>query len=285
MLDNKIKWIHKIILPDGTITPGIWTLPFDKWGLSDINFKNKRVLDIGCLDGGYSFYAEQQGAKEVVSIDIIETKRNPNAYPQGQCTNEAYIYAHKAFNSKAKYIFPYSLYDVTPEIFGSFDIVFFLGVIYHIAHPLLALERINKVLNKNGVLALESEVSRSFTEFYHKNRLTQKPVLPACPTKLKTIIKQKVYQVVRSLFEDQSEVFANKDTSVFWVPTPKILERFIDFAGFSIEKKIDSGETNIGIYNRAVYICKKLEAPNPIYAVDSLYTHYKNRFTNFPFKK
>ena len=34
-----------------------------------INFKNKRVLDIGCRDGLFSFEAEKRGASEVIGID------------------------------------------------------------------------------------------------------------------------------------------------------------------------------------------------------------------------
>ena len=38
-----------------------------------------------------------------------------------------------------------SVYDLSPEKFGMFDIVLFLGVFYHLRHPLLALERIFSV--------------------------------------------------------------------------------------------------------------------------------------------
>lgn len=52
MSKNKIDWVHNITLPDGSVTPGVWTPQFEKWGLTSLDFKNKRVLDIGCLDGG-----------------------------------------------------------------------------------------------------------------------------------------------------------------------------------------------------------------------------------------
>ena len=35
-----------------------------------------------------------------------------------------------------------SVYDLSPEVLGTFDVVFFLGVLYHLRYPLLALDRI-----------------------------------------------------------------------------------------------------------------------------------------------
>lgn len=236
MSKKKINWVQKITLPDGTETPGSWKPNFDMWGLSDINFKNKRVLDIGCLDGAYTFFAEQAGAKEVVSIDLIEPTKNKVSYPQGAYTNEGYLFAHKAFKSKAKYVFPFSIYDINKKQFGSFDVVLFLGVLYHLAQPLLALEKINKVLKKDGIVVIESEISRSITQFYHKNHFTHNLKVENQKQALTSKVKSKAVQTVKRLIEDKNDVF-NNDTSVFWVPTPRDLERYIDLSGFSIEKK------------------------------------------------
>ncbi len=46
--------------------------------------------------------------------------------------------------------------DLSPERVGQFDVVFFLGVLYHLRHPLLALERIASVTRKR--LFLETVV-------------------------------------------------------------------------------------------------------------------------------
>lgn len=139
-----ISWIHRIELSSGKVTPGKWPPNFEEYGLYDINFKNKRVLDIGCLNGVYSFFAEKQGAKKVLSIDILENKEK--GHPQGSQTTEGYLYAHRSLRSKSKYIFPLSLYDLNKRKFGEFDVVLMLGVIYHLAHPILSLEKINKIM-------------------------------------------------------------------------------------------------------------------------------------------
>ena len=49
-----------------------------------------------------------------------------------------------AFGAKA-HAYLCSVYDLSPRTFGTFDTVFFFGVLYHLRHPLLALERIRNV--------------------------------------------------------------------------------------------------------------------------------------------
>ena len=93
-----IEWYHEIELPDERITPGRWPAHFKKCGMTEIDFKGKRVLDIGCLNGLYSFYTEQRGASEVISIDIATEEF------------KGYLYAHEQLKSKAKYMVPYSVY-------------------------------------------------------------------------------------------------------------------------------------------------------------------------------
>lgn len=172
-----ISWIHQITLPDETITPGIWPPRYDEYGLTRINFNGKRVLDIGCLDGLYSFFAEKQGAREVVSIDINEEQFGKQTHKKIDWT-EGYRTAHTLLKSKAKYIFPFSVYDLNKKDFKQFDIVLFLGVLYHIAHPMLALERINEVLKIGGIVVIEAEINEYVTHLAHKRIYP----LPKTPT-------------------------------------------------------------------------------------------------------
>ena len=51
-----------------------------------------------------------------------------------------------------------NLYDLDPERHGTFDIVLFLGVLYHLRDPLLALDRIWGVCSEDALLALETQV-------------------------------------------------------------------------------------------------------------------------------
>ena len=47
-----------------------------------------------------------------------------------------------------------NVYDITPRTFGTFDLVMFFGVLYHLKHPLLALERIFAVAS--GTLLMQA---------------------------------------------------------------------------------------------------------------------------------
>ena len=66
-------WMHTIDLGGGVVTSGAWT-PEDQAGtlgtLEQIDFRGKKVLDVGCLDGLWSFEAERRGAAEVYATDL-----------------------------------------------------------------------------------------------------------------------------------------------------------------------------------------------------------------------
>lgn len=139
---SKIQWFHNWELLPGVMTNG-WSKMSDRLPHFQIpeDMSGKRVLDIGCADGYFSFLAEARGA-DVVSID--STPRS------------GYFVAHDALNSQAEF-FHMSVYDIDPDILGMFDIVFFFGVYYHLKHPLLALERIASVTREYALI--ESEVT------------------------------------------------------------------------------------------------------------------------------
>lgn len=84
----------------------------------------KTVLDIGARDGGFSFEAERRGAQWVYAIDVID--------------QPAFWVNREALNSNVQWR-TMSVYDLPLD---RFDVVFFLQVLYHCRHPLLALERV-----------------------------------------------------------------------------------------------------------------------------------------------
>ena len=68
------EWIHTIDLGHGVVTPGRW--PAENGAhiravIDQLDFSGKKVLDVGCLDGLYSFDAEKKGASEIYSTDLI----------------------------------------------------------------------------------------------------------------------------------------------------------------------------------------------------------------------
>jgi len=90
----------------------------------------KRVLDIAPWNGFFGFECVRRGAAEVVSLgpddpDVTGYNKTRELLQIDQCS---YVRA--------------SVYDLSAAVHGHFDVVLFLGLIYHLRHPLLALDRI-----------------------------------------------------------------------------------------------------------------------------------------------
>ena len=121
-------WYHSFEFPDGTFIRGVQSLEQlrERWARFPIpaDLTGKRVLDIGAWDGWFSFEAERHGA-DVVSVDCVEI--------------DNLLSAKQKLNSQVDYRVS-DLYKLPALQLGTFDYVFFLGVLYHVKHPLLALQ-------------------------------------------------------------------------------------------------------------------------------------------------
>jgi len=127
---GKLGWYHSIELADGSVIPGIQTIGQLKERINRYpipqDLRGKRVLDIGAWDGWFTFEMERRGAS-VVAVDSVR--------------QEKFFEAKKLLNSKAEYIVE-DVCHLSPRDIGYFDIVLFFGVLYHLKHPLLAIERV-----------------------------------------------------------------------------------------------------------------------------------------------
>ena len=127
-------WFQKIEVLPGLFSPG-WSepetekLPF--FGLPE-DLSGLRILDIGCAEGYFSFEAEKRGAREVIAIDS-----SPDSVRRFNIVKSA------RQSSATAYLC--SVYDLDRKKFGTFDLVLFYGVFYHLKHPQLALEKIADV--------------------------------------------------------------------------------------------------------------------------------------------
>ena len=123
-------WWHSFEMPDGTRIDGVNKLESLRSRIAQFpipeDLRGKRVLDIGTWDGWFAFEMERRGA-DVVAIDCWE--------------NPLFHEMHARLNSRVEY-HQLDVFDLTPESIGRFDIVLFMGVLYHLKHPLLALERV-----------------------------------------------------------------------------------------------------------------------------------------------
>ena len=121
-------WYHSFELPDGTRIEGFNKLEwlrkrYERFPIPT-DLAGKRVLDIGAWDGWFSFEAERHGA-EVTAIDCVEVAN--------------FLELQKRLASRVSYRI-LDFYELSEAGLGVFDIVFCLGILYHLKHPLLALE-------------------------------------------------------------------------------------------------------------------------------------------------
>jgi len=176
---RSIQWFHTIDLGGGLMTPGkdpsgkkLATLDFPA------DLTGKTVLDIGAWDGFFSFEAERRGASRVLATDQF-------CWGGGGWGSQAgFEFARRALHSNVedRVIDPM---DLSPKNVGTFDVVLFLGVLYHLRHPLLALERIASVTKE--FLLLETHIMNRhrhpMIEFYPNDELAGDPTNWCGPNK------------------------------------------------------------------------------------------------------
>ena len=157
-----LSWVHSIDLGGGLVTPGQWgkPSPLIMKAFDGLDFSGKKVLDVGCWDGLWSFEAEKRGAGSVYATDDI-SQRSHNE-------QSTFFLAHKALRSKVFYHPNVSVYDIEDLGPKDFDIVLFCGVYYHLRHPLLALAKLRRMMKTEGMILVEGDVLYGPSEPYAK---------------------------------------------------------------------------------------------------------------------
>jgi len=137
----------------------------------------KSVLDIGAWDGFFSFEAERRGARRVLATDSFCWDGG------GWGTKEGFNLARWALGSRVEDKWMQVL-DLSPETVGIFDIVLFLGILYHMKHPLLALERVASVTRQQLIMQTQVDllgIDRPAIAFYPGGELNGDPTNWAGP--------------------------------------------------------------------------------------------------------
>lgn len=126
------EWFHNLDLKGVPTAPGhfLGNYPEMKWRKFEYavprDLRGKTVLDIGCNAGFYSLEMKRRGADRVVGID----------------SDEGYLaqarFASEVLGLEVEWR-RLSVYDVA-RLGEKFDLVIFMGVLYHLRHPLLALD-------------------------------------------------------------------------------------------------------------------------------------------------
>ncbi len=153
------NWYHRIELPGGIVTPGplpeeniapLYRFPEDMTG--------QRVLDVGTWDGYWAFESLKRGAKEVVAIDDFsdnlgqDIPRKEIAWLGFDLCREALGYTKERCSHQ-----DISLYDIREEGLGRFDTILFYGTLYHCRYPMLALDILRSICDKE--IRIETAIS------------------------------------------------------------------------------------------------------------------------------
>ena len=138
-------WFHNIDLNGVATAPDhfLGNYPADKFArfasIVPADLTGKSVLDIGCNAGFYSVEMKRRGAERVVGIDSDD-----RYLAQARLATDALGFTGVEFRNL-------SVYDVA-ALGETFDLVIFMGVLYHLRHPLLALDLIREHVARDAML-------------------------------------------------------------------------------------------------------------------------------------
>jgi len=133
----RINWFHSYAFTPAIQARGLKPLDILEQEAADIfryDIAGRSVLDIGAWDGFFSYQAEARGAARVLATDHFSWGG------EGWGTKVGFDLAHTLLGSAVESL-EIDAMDVSPERLGRFDVVLFLGVLYHLRNPLLGLER------------------------------------------------------------------------------------------------------------------------------------------------
>jgi tRNA (mo5U34)-methyltransferase len=131
-------WHQTFHLSENVVAPGANDIEWlaDQVGLPS-RLDGATVVDIGTTNGGAAFIAEQRGAERVVAVDIY----GPDRF--------GFDRLKTALGASVEFV-QGTIYEL-PELLGNekFDEVLFLGVLYHLRHPLLALDSLRRLTRQH----------------------------------------------------------------------------------------------------------------------------------------
>jgi tRNA (mo5U34)-methyltransferase len=218
---GEILWTHVIDLGNGIVTPGLWRPgSLSAMGCPD-DLRGMKVLDLCAADGAYSFQAERLGAASVLATDSFLWGGAPGT------SKAAFDFAREVLNSRveSKYL---EVLDHSPETAGVFDLVLFIGVLYHMRNPLLALERVFSVTGKQAIIESHVDMldhSRPAMAFYPGDELNGDtsnwwgPNVAAVEAMLRVVGFQKVNLISLTSYQSadrKAGVFKSGQTKIDW---------------------------------------------------------------------
>ncbi len=154
-LDSRIGWYQDIDLGDGLHTKSrvLWGEDIDhprrRWSYVKsavpADLTGASVLDIGCNAGFISFEAKKRGAERVMGVDL-----KPGYIEQAR-------FCARALQVDVQFEV-LSIYNLD-QLEEQFDLVFFVGLLYHCKYLRLAMDRVSSV--SRGTVIVESAIDPS----------------------------------------------------------------------------------------------------------------------------
>ena len=236
------EWFHNLDLCGTQTAPHhfLGDYPAAKWRTFahaiPADLRGKTVLDIGCNAGFYSIEMKRRGAARVVGIDSDE-----RYLAQARLAAEVL-----GVELELRQL---SVYDVA-RLGERFDLVLFMGVLYHLRHPLLALDLLHEhvvadLLVFQSMQRGSAEVAALADDYrFSEQRIFDLPGYP------------------RLHFVEHSY---SHDPTNWWIPNRACAEAMLRSAGFAI---VQHPEPEVYICQRreressqAVYPARNGEAP------------------------
>jgi len=160
-------WHQRFELAPGIWTPGAHDIGhlLARFGLPAESLRGRSVLDIGTTNGGAALIAERAGASRVVAVDIYDERFF------------GFAAVRELLDARVEFV-QASVYELPGLLAERFDVVFFLGVVYHLRHPLLAVDAVWELAR--GRVLVESAIcdglepwapGRSAAAFYRRDEV------------------------------------------------------------------------------------------------------------------
>jgi tRNA (mo5U34)-methyltransferase len=215
-VDAHPHWYHTMEVAPGVVTPGWFDLrpTLDAMPWPDV--AGKRCLDVGTYDGQLAFELERRGASEVIATDVAGHEdwdwpvrirdRGIAALQAGPPKGRGFEIARDLLGSSARRE-PISIYELSPERLGEFDVVVCGSLLLHLREPLRALMAIRSVC-RGKFLSAET--------------------------------------IIPGEGEPAAKLDGLSDLCQWWTPNRAGHRRMVESAGFEIEQASDAYEIRLG---------------------------------------
>lgn len=163
---QKFRWYHTIDLGNGIVTPGEYDhRPLLKYYGIPEDLSGKTVLDIGPAHGFFSFEFEKRNAQRVVAVELPRWSDHDSSpelkktFREDRTDEKSSDYLHGALDfairvkkSKVERRF-HSIYEISPDQIGTYDLVFCGSLLIHLSDPIRALYALRSVTREFAILS------------------------------------------------------------------------------------------------------------------------------------